>query len=83
MNKMLTVAEAAAVLHVSETTVRALCSARKIRHERHGMGRGKILIPDDALGEYRASVTVRTRVEREEPPPPAPNPGKLRNLSLN
>ena len=31
---------------------------QRIRHERHGMGRGTIRIPEDALDEYRQTVTV-------------------------
>ena len=56
--KLLTVAEAAERLHLSGSTVRALCAQRRLRHERHGVGRGKILIPEDAIEDYRASVTV-------------------------
>jgi excisionase family DNA binding protein len=56
--KLLTIAETADRLHLSSNTVRALCCTRKLRHERHGLGRGKILIPEDAIEEYRLSVTV-------------------------
>lgn len=55
---LLTVKAAAERLGISAALVYALCSRRRIRHERHGLGRGKILIPEEALGEYRQSRTV-------------------------
>lgn len=58
----MTVKEAAVRLGVSAATVYQLCAARRIRHERHGLGRGTIKIPDDALDEYRRSVTVEAEV---------------------
>jgi excisionase family DNA binding protein len=69
LKNLLTIAEAAEVLHLSGNTVRALCSSRKLRHERHGLGRGKILIPEDAIEEYRASATVRAATPTAAPPP--------------
>jgi excisionase family DNA binding protein len=81
VTKLLTIAEAAVALHLSGNTVRGLCSARKLRHERHGVGRGKILIPEDAIEEYRASVTVRAA--RLLPDAPAPRPAvTLKHLRL-
>jgi excisionase family DNA binding protein len=56
--KLLTVAEAALALHVSQATVRKLVARKFIRHERIGLGRGSIRLPEDALAEYRLSVTV-------------------------
>jgi excisionase family DNA binding protein len=56
--KMFTVAEAAAELGVSPSLVYVLCSRKRIRHQRHGVGRGKIVIPEDALDEYRQRQTV-------------------------
>jgi excisionase family DNA binding protein len=56
--KLYTVKEAAEYLGLSASLIYGLCSRRKLRHERHGLGRGKILIPADALDEYRRSVTV-------------------------
>ena len=56
--KAFSVNEAAAELGVSRGLVYSLCQRRRLRHERHGVGRGKILIPADALEEYRQSVTV-------------------------
>jgi excisionase family DNA binding protein len=72
VTRLLTIAEAAEALHLSETTVRSLCKTRKLRHERHGVGRGAIRIPEDAIEEYRASVTVRAAGQTPAPPPPRP-----------
>lgn len=80
MPKMLTVAEAALALAVSETTVRGLCARRLLRHERHGLRRGTIRIPEDALAEYREAATVALAASPR--PPPVPE-RKLRHLSLD
>jgi len=73
-DKLLTVAETAGRLGVSLAVVYALCSARKIRHERHGFKRGKILIPETSLEEYRRDRTIEVEEERrKETPPPLPN----------
>ncbi|HEX3147893.1 MAG TPA: helix-turn-helix domain-containing protein [Gemmataceae bacterium] len=50
---MLTVKQVAERLGISISLVYGLCAAGKIRHERHGLGRGKIVIPAEALEEYR------------------------------
>lgn len=55
---LLSVRDAAERLGVSISLLYALCAARKIRHERHGLRRGHIRIPEDAIEEYRQSVTV-------------------------
>ena len=65
--KLLSVKEAAAQLGISPALVYELCSVRKLRHERHGLGRGTIRIPEDALEEYRRGVTVV--VVAATPPP--------------
>jgi excisionase family DNA binding protein len=72
--KVYSVLEAAAELGISANLVYALCRQRKIRHERHGLGRGKIVIPSDALEEYRRAVTVGVagKVTRAAPPPARP-----------
>lgn len=62
---MLTVREAADRLGVSQALIYALVSARKIRHQRHGLRRGAIRIPEDALAEYQARCTV----DVDEAPP--------------
>jgi excisionase family DNA binding protein len=54
----LSVKEAASRLGVSPALVYALCARKMLRHERHGLGRGKIVIPEDALDEYRRRRTV-------------------------
>ena len=56
----LTVNEAAEALRLSAATVYALCAARKLRHQRVGMGRGKILVPVAAVDEYLSLGTVRS-----------------------
>lgn len=55
---MLTVKQVAERLGVSPGLVYQLCAVGKLRHERHGIGRGTIRIPEDAIDEYRRSVTV-------------------------
>jgi excisionase family DNA binding protein len=50
---MLSVKQAAARLGISASLVYGLCAAGKIRHERHGLRRGKIVIPEEAMEEYR------------------------------
>ena len=55
---MLTVKQAAERLGVSPTLIYALIERRKIRHERHGLGRGVIRIPEDALDEYRRTREI-------------------------
>jgi excisionase family DNA binding protein len=65
MTALLTVRETAERLRISEATVYALCSARKLRHQRVGLGRGKLLIPSDAVTEYLVKGTVVST----EPPP--------------
>ena len=56
---MLTVKQAAEHLGISASLVYGLCAAGKIRHERHGLGRGTIRIPTEALDEYRKSAEVK------------------------
>lgn len=64
----LTVKQAAELAGVSASLIYNLCAAKKIRHERHGMGRGRILIPEDALAEYCQRCTVE--VAAAVPPRP-------------
>lgn len=54
---MLTVRQAAERLAISPALIYALCSAGKLRHERYGLKRGTIRIPEDALEEYRKAAT--------------------------
>jgi excisionase family DNA binding protein len=66
--KRFSVAEAARELGVSRATVYGLCGRKRLRHERHGLGRGTIRIPEDALDEYRRSVTVGATAAAHQPP---------------
>ena len=54
---MFTVKTAATELGISTSLVYSLCATGKIRHERHGMGRGVIRISKEALDEYRQKCT--------------------------
>lgn len=56
---MLTVKNAAHWLGISPSLVYALCKEGRIRHERHGLRRGKILISEAALEEYRRAAEVK------------------------
>jgi excisionase family DNA binding protein len=67
-----TVREAAEALEVSSGLVYRLLAAGKIRHERHGLGRGAIRIPPGALDEYRRSCTVGVRQEAAAASPSKP-----------
>jgi excisionase family DNA binding protein len=58
--ELLTVKEAADRLRLSPASVYALCAGRKLRHQRVGVGRGKILVPSDAVSEYLAKGTVKS-----------------------
>lgn len=79
---LLSVRAAAERLGVSTALLYALCAARRIRHERHGLGRGRIKIPEEALDEYRLAQTVEARGERPRSisPPPQPQRPRLRHL---
>ena len=72
--KPLTVKQAAERLGVSPSLVYALCAAGKIRHERHGLGRGRIVIPEAGLDEYRRGCEATGR---------ATAPLVLKHLTVN
>ncbi len=73
--KLLKVKEAAERLGVSQALVYMLVAARKIRHQRHGLRRGAIRIPEDALAEYQARCTVEAEANtNKEEPSPAEEP---------
>ena len=55
---MLTVKEAADKLGVSPSLVYQLCKERKLRHCRIGLGRGKVLIPEEAIEDFLKSSEV-------------------------
>lgn len=77
--KLLSIKEAAALLGLSCGLMYALCARKKIRHERYGLGRGTIKIPEEAIDEYRRSVTIGPH-PAAIPSPPAPV--KFKHLKL-
>jgi excisionase family DNA binding protein len=79
--KLLTVQQAAARLGISAGLIYALCAQRRLRHERHGLGRGKIMIPEDSIEEYRRSVTVGVQPEAAAPALP-PVQVQLKHIKL-
>lgn len=81
IKKLLMVKEVATILGISPALVYGLCAAKKIRHERHGLKRGAIRIPEDALDEYRRRCTIEAE-EAASVPPPKPKPVKLRHLEV-
>ena len=82
MTKNYSVTEAAKELGLSAATIYGLCNQRKLRHERHGLGRGTIRIPEDAIQEYRKSVTVDAGGEGCTPPPAGRRNPVLKHLKL-
>ena len=56
---LLTVREAAKMLHVSVGTIYALCDSGQLAHHRLGTGRGTIRIAADALKSYHKSTPAR------------------------
>jgi excisionase family DNA binding protein len=82
--RLLTVKETAEALRLSAATVYALCSQKAIRHERVGTGRGKIVVPESAINEYRKARTMAAAVPGAAAviaPAPAPSV-RLTNLRL-
>lgn len=63
---MLTVKQVADTLGISTSLVYGLCAGGKLRHERHGLGRGCIRIPLDALDDYRRE-SVREGLKQAVP----------------
>lgn len=78
--RLLTVKETATQIGVSPTLVYALIARRKIRHERHGLGRGTIRIPEDALDEYRRTRAVGVVQEQKRVDRPRT---KLKHLRIS
>ncbi len=76
---MLTVAQAAERLGVSRALIYSLVAARKLRHERIGLKRGVIRIPEDALDEYRLSREVGVLAETVKPDRPR---ARLQHIKL-
>lgn len=79
--KLLTVREAAERLGISPGLVYGLCARKRLRHERYGLGRGVIKIPEDAIDEFRRSVSVCDHDEQDPGPKPAA-PVKLKHLTV-
>ena len=75
----MTVKMAAERLSISIATVYALCAHRQIRFSRVGLGRGKIIISEDAIVEYLQAREVAPQIG---PPPLAPELLKLEHLHL-
>ncbi len=73
----MTVKQAADRLEVSQSLVYSLISSGKIRFCRVGHGRGRIRIPDDAIGEYLARCTFGIKEQK----PAAPTP-RLKHIRL-
>lgn len=75
---MFTVKQTATILTISVASVYALIAARKIRHERYGLGRGTIRIPGDAIEQYRQRCTTGEAIA----PPPKRQKLRLRHLRV-
>lgn len=70
-------------LGVSIQTVYVLCSRKRLRHVRVGVGRGTIRIPDSALSEFIAGATVGPAPPAGRAPlPVGPKPPKLRHVRV-
>lgn len=74
--------EAAPLLRLSVGAVYTLCSQRKIRHQRVGPGRGRILIPSDAIAEYLRSTTVEAEASPDASAPRS-QPLRLKHVNLD
>ena len=64
---LLSVKDTASRLGISPGLVYSLVAGRKLRFVRIGNGRGRIRIPEDAIGEYLARSTFAP----QEPQPPS------------
>src|SRR5262245_37271272 len=70
---LLAIKEAAQRLGVCPSTIYELCAHRNLTHVRVGVGRGTIRVPEQALQDYIAQVTVQPDVPAG-PPPSASTP---------
>ncbi len=75
--KNFTVKEAAALLSISAQSVYKMCSQKKVRHLRLGIGRGTVRIPASALDDFIAQATV------QPDEPAAPEPGKAKESTTS
>lgn len=73
----MTVKQAAERLEISPSLVYSLVAGGKLRYCRVGHGRGRIRIPEDAIGEYLARCTFGVREEK-----PAASLPPLRHIKL-
>ena len=71
------VKQAAEKLEISPALVYSLIAAGKLRYRRIGLGRGRLRIPEDAIGEYLARCTFG--VEEEKPAASMP---RLKHIKL-
>jgi excisionase family DNA binding protein len=78
VEKNYTVTEAAERLSISGQSVYQLCSRKKLRHLRLGVGRGCVRIPASALDEFIKGATVQP----EEPTAPQAPPRQLKHLKV-
>jgi excisionase family DNA binding protein len=78
MTKRMTVREAAHYMRCSTGTVYGLCAAGRLRCSRVGLGRGKILIAEEAVVEFLDGGAGEARLT---PPSPRTRPA-LKNLRL-
>ena len=81
MGQLFSVKQAATKLGCSTGLVYALCAAGKLRHSRIGLGRGKIVIPEEALAEYLAAG--ESGPEPVTAPPAARQKVKFVHLNLS
>ena len=65
-------------LRLKPGTVYSLIAARKLRHSRVGLGRGRIVIPAEAVEEYLAGTTVGAEEDAERPPKTTATPDRRR-----
>ena len=54
----MTVKQASVRLGVSSATVYGLCAARQLRYSRVGLGRGKIVISEEAIAGLRKAIVI-------------------------
>lgn len=77
---LLTINEAASRLQVSTALVYQLCARSLLRHQRVGVGRGVIRVPEEALTEYLQSREVC--VKDKSPPLMKSGPKKFKHISV-
>ncbi len=73
--------QTANLMGVSLATVYLLCSGRRLRHTRVGLGRGKIVITDEAVAEYLKGREVGP-CKPVPPPPPRPRAVMRKHLDV-